>query len=58
MGFLSGRVVKKPAVNAGHIRYAGLIPGLGRSPGVESENQEVIPVFLPGKFHGQKRLSG
>ena len=58
MDFLSGTVVKKPAVNAGHIRYAGFIPGLGRSPGVESGNQEVTPVFLPVKFHGQKRLSG
>ena len=26
-------VVKKPPAHAGDIRYMGLIPGLGRSPG-------------------------
>ena len=36
-------MVKNLPVNAGD---AGLIPGLGRSPGV----------FLPGKFHGQRNL--
>ena len=38
-------MVKNLPVNAGD---AGLIPGLGRSPGV----------FLPGKFHGQSNLIG
>ena len=32
-GFLVGSVVKNPPASAGDIRDAGLIPGLGRSPG-------------------------
>ena len=32
-GFPGGSVVKNPPANAGDIRDAGLIPGLGRSPG-------------------------
>ena len=31
-------VVKNPSANAGDIRDAGLIPGLGRSPGGEHSN--------------------
>ena len=31
--FLVAIVVKKPSANAGDIRHAGSIPGLGRSPG-------------------------
>ena len=31
-------VVKNPPVNAGDVRDGGLIPGLGRSPGVENGN--------------------
>ena len=31
-------VVKNPPANAGDIRDAGLIPGLGRSPGGEHSN--------------------
>ena len=31
------------------------IPGSGRSPG---EEWQPTPVFLPGKFHGQRRLVG
>ena len=31
-------VVKKPPANAGDIRDAGLIPGLGRSPGEGNSN--------------------
>ena len=38
MGFLGGTSGKEPTLktlsaNGGDIRYAGLIPGLGRSPG-------------------------
>ena len=51
-------MIRNPPANAGDIRNADLIPGLGRSPGVGSGNQEVTPVFLSGKFHGQRRLSG
>ena len=31
-----------------------LIPGMGRSPG----GGQPTPVFLPGKSHGQRSLSG
>ena len=31
-------VVKNPAAKAGDIRDVGLIPGLGRSPGIENGN--------------------
>ena len=44
---------KEPACNA---RDAGLIPGSGRSPG--SRKWQPVPVFLPGKFHGQRSLVG
>ena len=41
------RVVKSPSAKAGDIRDAGLIPGLGRSPGGRHSNP--TPVFLPGE---------
>ena len=47
-------VVKNPPANAGHARNTGSIAGLGRSPG----NGNLSPVFLPGKFHGQRSLVG
>ena len=40
--------VKNPPVKVG---YVGSIPGLGRS-------QQPIPIFLHGKFHGQRSLVG
>ena len=43
---------KESACNAG---VAGLIPGLGRSPGRKCQP---TPVFLPGKSHGQRSLAG
>ena len=46
-------MVKNPPANAGD---TGLIPGLGRSPGVR--NGKPLPVFLPGKFYGQRSLAG
>ena len=49
-------MVKNPSANAGDIRDASLIPGLGRSPG--SRKWYPTPVFLPGKFHGQRSLAG
>ena len=45
----SGSDSKDSACNAGDV---GSIPGPGRSPG------EQPPVFLPGKFHGQRSLAG
>ena len=44
-------MVKNPPANAGEARS---IPGSGRSPGEGDGN----PVFLPGKFHGQRSLAG
>ena len=34
----------------------GLLPGLGRSPGVRA--WQPTPVFLPGESHGQRSLVG
>ena len=46
-----GSVVKNPCANAGD---EGLIPGSERSP--EEGNGNFIPVFSPGKSHGQRNL--
>ena len=46
-------MVKNPPANTGD---AGLILGLGRSPGDRDRNP--LQYFLPGKPHGQKRLLG
>jgi len=51
-GFPRDSVVKNLPVNAGD---AGLIPGLGRSPG---KGNGPTPVFLPGNFNGQRSLVG
>ena len=53
-GFPGGSVVKNLPANAGDKRDVSLIPGSGRSPGGGNGN----PVFLPGKFHGQRNLAG
>ena len=50
--FPGGSVVKNPLANAGDM---GLIPGSGRSPGVENGNP--TPVFFSGKSHGQRSLA-
>ena len=49
-------MVKNLPANAGDARDAGSIPGLGRLP--KSRKWQPIPVFLPGKFHGQRSLVG
>ena len=49
-------VVKNLAVNAGDVRDMGSIPGLGSSPWKRA--WQPTPVFLPGEFHGQRRLPG
>ena len=49
-GVLVALVVKKPPANAGDIRDAGSIPGLGRS-------LLSTPVFLPGESHRQRNLA-
>ena len=52
VGFPGGSDDKESACNAGDL---GLIPGSGRSPG--EGNGYPFKVVLPGKFHGQRRLS-
>ena len=53
--WLSGKKKKKnPSANAGDSRDVGLIPGLGRSPGVGNSN--IPPVFLSGECYGQRSL--
>ena len=47
-------MVKNLPVNVGDAREAGLIPGLRKSPEVGNDT----PVFLLGKFHGQRSLAG
>ena len=51
-GFPGGSVVKNLPVNAGD---AGLIPGLGRSPGERNGNP--LQYSCLGKFHGQRSLA-
>ena len=52
MDFPSGSDSKESACNAGD---PGSIPGSGRSPG---KGNGPTPVFMPGKFHGQRSLAG
>ena len=47
--------IKNQPANAGDTRDAVLIPGCGRSLGRKWQS---TPVFLPGKFHGQRNLVG
>ena len=42
--------------DAGDARDVGLISGSGRSPGARKWHP--TPIFLPGKFHGQRSLAG
>ena len=49
-------MVKNPPVNAGDIREAALIPGIGKIPW--KKEWQPIPVFLPGESLGQRRLVG
>ena len=43
MGFPGGSVVENLPANAGNVRDAGSIPGLGRSPSVGNGNQLYYP---------------
>ena len=45
-----------PACNAEDAGDEGLMPGSGRS--LSGGNWLPTPVFLPGKFHGPRRLAG
>ena len=49
-------MVKNLPANAGHAGDAGLIPGLGRSPGEGNGNP--LQYSCLGKFHGQRNLAG
>ena len=51
-GFHGDLVVKNPLANGGD---SGSIPELGRSPGEGNGNP--LPIFLPGKSHGQRSLA-
>ena len=47
-------MVKNLPVNATESGDVGSVPGSGRSP--EVGKWQPTPVFLPGKFHGQRTL--
>ena len=49
-------MVKNPPANAGDAGDTGSIPGSERFPWRRA--WQPIPVFLPGKFYGQRRLTG
>ena len=49
-------MVKNLPANAGDVRDAGLIPGLGRSPGVG--NGHLLQHFIIQKSHRQRSLAG
>ena len=49
-------LVKNLPVNAGDIRDAGLIPGIGKISW--RKEWQPTPVFLPGESHGQRSLAG
>ena len=53
MGFPGSSEGKESACNA---EDPGLIPRLGRFPW--RRELQLIPVFLPGEFHGQRSLGG
>ena len=53
MGFPGGSAVKNLPAHAGDV---GLIPGSGKIPW--RKKWQPTPVFLPGKFHGQRSLTG
>ena len=53
---LVAQLVKNPPNYAGDSRDTGLIPGSGRFPW--SRKWQLAPVFLLGKFHGQRSLVG
>ena len=54
MEFPGGSVVKNPSANAGDTRDSDFNPWVEKIPW--SRKWQSIPVFLPGKFHGQRNL--
>ena len=53
---LVAQMVKESACNAGSAKDSGSILGSGRFP--QRRKLQPTPVFLPGKFHGQRSLVG
>ena len=49
-------MVKNLPTNTGGTIDSSLMPGLGRSPG--GGNGTPLPIFLSGKFYGQRSLAG
>ena len=56
MGFPGGSVVKNPPANAGDTQDMGSVPGSGKIPW--RREWQTVPVFVPGKPHGQRSLAG
>ena len=54
-GFPEGSVVKNPPASAGDTRDPVSIPWVGK---IWRREWQPIPVFLPGKSHGQRSLAG
>ena len=55
-GFPDGSAGKESSCNAGDTGDVGSIPGWGKKP--RRRKWQPIPVFLPGKPHEQRSLSG
>ena len=49
-------MVKDLPASAGDAGVVGSIPGLGKIPW--RRKWQLTPVFLPGKFHGQRSMAG
>jgi len=56
MGFAGGASGKEPACQCRRCKRAGFDPWVRKIPGKRA--WQLTPVFLPGKSHRQRRLSG
>ena len=56
LGFPGGAFGKESTCQCKRHRDSGLIPGVGKIPWKRTWHP--TPVFLPGKFHGQRSLVG
>ena len=56
MGFLGGASGKEPACQCRRLEIGGFDPWVGKIPW--RRKGQPAPVFLPGKFHGQRSLAG
>ena len=55
LGYLGGAVVKNPPANAEDAKRCWFNPWLGKIPW--RRIWQPAPIFLPGKFHGQRSLA-